>query len=470
MHYEALLVTAGLVALFALLGYGIVYELLDTAPLQRLLLAPVTGLCAVTIPVATLNHIGLPVGAVGRPVLWLALLAVAVYYVRRRPSVPWREARPFFAIVALAFVVAAWPMAVFNFDWISFGNDDMTTYLLGGNHFFAHGYFQLPPAGELMSERDPSWNSSFFYSYTEVRYAAPLMLAWVMSIAGLSSGAAFMPMIVALHVIVIASTGGLLAARGDGGRAALVACVLLAVSANLLSGTLRQLLPQDFGLAILAAAVAVLLRPPAPARGIMVRRAVLGSLFVGTLVITYPEVLPFLAVPAGAYVALSVLRTRTSWRSWAILAAAVALGTVVIVNENLPGEISLFFKQAHMATAAGSAYERGLFATFLTPLVFPLLWGVATVGTAFGPWSVIGVVCCAAATIGAYAVAIRYSLAMEPTALILLTMLALFVQLMLSGSSFGVFKLTMYVQPFLLGTVACFAVDAARSRAWRGAA
>ena len=470
MHVEALFVTAALVALFAALGYGIVYELLDTTPLQRLLLAPVTGLCAVTVPVATLNHIGFPVGAVGRPVLWLALLAAAVYYALRRPSVPWREARPFLVVVAFAFVVAAWPMAVFNFDWVSFGNDDMTTYLLGGNHFFAHGYFQLPSASELMSERDPSWNWSFFYSFTEVRYAAPLMLAWIMSVTGLSSGAAFMPMIVALHVIVIASTGGLLAARGDHGRAALVACVLLAVSANLLSGTLRQLLPQDFGLALLAAAVAALLRPPPAKRGSMVKRAVLGSLFVGTLVITYPEVLPFLGVPSAAYVALSVLRARTSWRAWAILGAAVVLGAVIIANENIPGEISLFAKQAHMATAAGSAYERGLFAAFLTPLVFPLFWGVATVGSAIGPLSVLAVVCCAFATLGAGAAALRYSLALEPAALILLTMLALFVQLLVSGSSFGVFKLTMYVQPFLLGTIACCVADVARRRAWRGAA
>ena len=78
---------------------------------------------------------------------------------------------------------------VFSFDWLSFGNDDMTTYLLGGNHFFAHGYFQLPSVAELVGERDPSWNTSFFYSFDEVRYASPLMLAWVMSVAGLSSGA-----------------------------------------------------------------------------------------------------------------------------------------------------------------------------------------------------------------------------------------------------------------------------------------
>jgi hypothetical protein len=59
---------------------------------------------------------------------------------------------------------------------------------------------------------------------------------------------------------------------------------------------------------------------------------------------------------------------------------------------------------------------------------------------------------------------------MEPAAIVLLFMLLLFLQLMWSGGSFGVFKLTMYIQPFLLGTVACFAADLLAKRAWRSAA
>jgi len=456
---QALCVTAALFVLFAVLGYPLVYELLDTTPLQRLLLAPVTGLCAATFPVATLNHLGLPVRSFGFPLLAVALVAAVVYYVRRRPPVPWREARPFAAVLVLALAFAAWPMAVFNFDWFSFGNDDMSTYTLGANHFFSHGFFQLPPASDLMNERDPSWNTSFYYSYDEVRYAAPLMLAWVMSITGLSAAAAFMPMIVALHLVVIAAAGALLATRDRRGRAALLACLLLAVSATLLSGTLRQLLPQDFGLAALAAAAAVLLRPPVAQRRAMIARAALGSLFVGTLVIEYPEVLPFFLAPALLYVLMSLVRSRDVRRSWAVVVAVVAVGVLVVANENIPGAISLFVRQAQVATAAGSAYDRVLFAEFLTPLVFPLLWGFATVGGAIGPWSVVAVLCGALATLGAYVLALRYSLAFEPAALILLIMLVILVQLELNGGSFGVFKLTMYAQPFLMCTVACCFAD-----------
>ena len=457
----ALGVTVALFVLFAVVGYPIADALFDTKPLQRALLAPVAGLCALTIPVATLNHIGFPVRTVGLPIAGLALIAAAAYCIARRPRVPWREALPFAAVTLLAFAVAAWPMTVFGFDWVSFGNDDMTTYVLGGNHFFAHGYFQLPPLGDLMNERDPSWNTSFFYSFDEVRYASPLMLAWVMSVTGLSAGAAFMPMIVALHLVVIVTAGALLAARDDRGRAALIACVLLAVSANLLSGTLRQLLPQDFGLALLAGAAAVLLRPPPTGRGAVVRRIALGSLLAGTLVITYPEVIPFFVIPAALYVAASVVRTPRSWCVWLVLVGAVAAGAVVVANENVPGAIALLFRQAQVATVQGSAYDRVLFAEFLTPLVFPLLWGFATVGGAIGPWSALAVACGGLATIGACAAAIRYSIALEPVALMLLVMLAVFVQLMMNGGSFGVFKLTMYVQPFLLGTLACGVVDIA---------
>ena len=462
----ALFVTFALFVVFAVLGYPIVYELLD-APLRRLLLAPVSGLCVMTVPVAVLNHVGLPVSAVGRPVLFVGLVVAAAYYVVRRPRVPWRAAAPYAAVLAVGLGLAAWPMTVFNFDWLSFGNDDMTTYLLGGNHFFAHGYFQLPSPAELLSERDPSWNTSFFYSYDEVRYASPLMLAWVMSVAGLSSGASFMPMIVALHLVVIVSAGALLASRDDRGRAALLTCLLLALSANLLSGTLRQLLPQDFGLALLAGAAAMMMRPPPDSRAALLKGAVLAALFAGTLVIAYPEVMPFLIVPAALYAGLSIRRARTSWRSWAVLGGVVALGAVVIANENLPAEIAFFFRQAQVATAAGSAYDRGLFAAFLTPLVFPLLWGFATVGATIGPLTVPAVICGALATLAAAVAAVRYSLALEPVAMVLLVMLALFVELMWSGGSFGLFKLTMYVQPFLLGTLACFFVDVFAPRAKR---
>ena len=469
MHAEALATSLALFVVFAVVGYPIVVELLDTTPLQQVLLAPVAGLCAITFAVATINHLGAPVGPIGQPVLWIALLAAAAYYVRRRPRIPWREARPFLIVLAAAFAIVAWPMALFNFDWISYGNADMPVYLLGGNHFFSHGYFQLPPASELFNERDPSWNTSFYYSFSEVRYAAPLMLAWAMSVTGLSAGAAFMPMIVALHLIVIASASGLLAARGDRGRAALLACVLLAVSANLLSGTLRELLPQDFGLAVLAGAVATLLRALPQTRAAILKRVVLGSLFAGTLVIGYPEVVPFLIAPAGFYAALRLFRSRADWRRWALLGAAVLFGTLVVANENVPGAIGLLFKQAAAATPAGAANNRELFSEFLTPLVFPLFWGLATVGSGFGAWTGLAIACAAIAMAGAYVAAVRYSIAMEPTAMILLVMLATFVQLMLTSGAFGTFKLAMYIQPFLLGTLACWLADILGSRAAREA-
>ena len=152
----ALFVTVALFAVFAVVGYPVVHELLDATPLRRMLLAPVTGLCALTVPVATLNHLGLPVSAVGRPVLFAGLHRRGGL-LRRCAGRAYRGAKrvPFVAVLAVALAVAAWPMAVFGFDWLSFGNDDMTTYLLGGNHFFAHGYFQLPPAAELVERARP---------------------------------------------------------------------------------------------------------------------------------------------------------------------------------------------------------------------------------------------------------------------------------------------------------------------------
>ena len=107
----------------------------------------------------------------------------------------------------------------------------------------------------------------------------------------------------------------------------------------------------------------------------------------------------------------------------------------------------------------------------LTPLVFSILWGLATVGAGLGPWTVSRVLCGIIATAGASVAAVRYSFTMEATAMILLVMLyKTSVQLMLVGGGFGLFKLAMYVQPFLLGTLACSLADFAGRRPSRRAA
>src|SRR5262249_43920474 len=154
----------------------------------------------------------------------------------------------------------------------------------------------------------------FWHAVCMERPGCDLVLAWVMALTGLTVHAAYMPLILAFHLVLISAAGALLC-RGEGSpMPAWWVCLLMALSALTTLGTLYQLLAQVPGLALLAACAVFYLRPlDEIGRQPALRHGTLLAVLAAGLMLMYPEVIPFL----GLAFLVGLAANRAQWRGLA---------------------------------------------------------------------------------------------------------------------------------------------------------
>lgn len=416
--------------------------------LQSALLAPVTGLGAVVLLVTTLNWV-VPVRIAG-PIATVLLLALSVWLLRRRRApLPFRQLMPFAAVLLLAALAVGYPMFRFGFNWVSYCNDDMANYCLSAKFLLNHNQFTPPLAQDILTHRDASLLFWYFDVLTPIRHGTDEALAWALSLTGLSSLQGFMPMIVAFQLVLIAATGALVLQNRKYRRAALLVCFWMGLSALIALGSVYQLFGQVSGLAALAGAATVLLRRPATQSR---SELALGGFLLASLSMIYPEVLPFLVISYCVYHAISIVqgyeRARDVVRTfWPIFAC-----WLLCVNVSLPVPLLTLLRQSRaiMPTAGAT----GLFPFYMTPAAFAYLWGFRAVsepprGILLDIAILAGALLFGAAIFGAA----RHAWRRRPVAIVCLIMIALSLVLFRNGSEFGLYKIAMYLQPFLIGVM-----------------
>lgn len=448
---------------WSFVGFPIVSALFTRRNLlQSALLAPVTGMGATVLLVTTLNWVA-PVRVVG-PIVTVLLLALSAWLLRlRRTPVPFRRLAPFAAVLLLAALATGYPMFRFGFNWISYGNDDMANYCLSAKLLLNHNQFTPPPIKDILAGRD----ASLFYWYFDVlpalRHGADEVLAWTSSLTGLSSLQAFMPMILAFQLVLIAATGALMLQSKQYRRAALLVCFWMALSALITLGTVYQLLGQVSGLGALAGAVTVLLRRPGARQK---SQPVLGGLLLASLATFYPEVLPFLVLGYLPYHAIAILQGYERVRDalgtiWPIVAS-----WLLFVNVSLPVPIITLINQSRAVQP--SNFVKGLFPYYMTPAAFAYLWGFRAISEGSrGILLDIGVVAGALVFSVAIFGAVWQTWRRRPVAIVCLIMMVLSLVLLRTRSEFGMYKIAMYLQPFLAGVVV-LTWDDLRTRTDRG--
>jgi hypothetical protein len=374
--------------------------------------------------------------------------------------VPFRRLAPFAATLLLAALATGYPMFRFGFNWISYGNEDMANYCLSAKLLLNHGQFTPPLTQDIVTGRD----ASLFYWYFDVleanRRGADEVLAWTLSLTGLTSPQAYMPVILAFQLVLIAATGALVLQGRKCRRTALLVCFWLAVSALITLGTVYQLFAQVSGLGALAGAAAVLLRRPGAGRK---SELVLGGLLLATLVTFYPEVLPFLVLGYLVYHSLSIAQGYERVRDDAKTIWPIVAWWLLFVNVSLPVPIITLFGQ--LRGVVPSSTVRGLFPYYMTPAAFAYLWGFRAIsetprGMLFDIGIIAGALLFGVALFGAAWQTWRRS----PVAIVCLIMLALSLVLFTTQSEFGLYKIALYLQPFLAG-VMVLTWDALRARA-----
>jgi hypothetical protein len=445
--------TTALFLFWGLIGYAVVRTVHPWRPLlENLLVAPVVGVATSVLLVFLLNRAGLPVQSYGAGLAGALLIAgsVQAWRFRVRPDVA--MCLSFAGVLAVAMFLTGRPMLDFNLAWLSYVNDDMTNYVLGAERFLRHGFAETPDPDTLIKGRDYSQFFWFFFVAGIVRPGSELLLAWVQSFTGLTGHQVFMPTMLALHLGLIAATGAMTHRFRPSARAALVACALMGGSALSTLGVLYQLIAQVAGLGLLVAAVLLAMpTAPEPTARRALRLGALVGIVATALLIVYPEVFPFFGAALLLYIMYVLVRQRcllaTLWRSW----AASGLTGLLLLNTYVPIALVFLLIQVGSGTRA-SDVEVSLFPYFLLPSGFADLWGLQNMFVlSKDPELSRTIQAGAFMLVLSTLIAVRRSFSGLPPAMVVLVMLAIAVRFFTGRLDFALFKLAMFVQPFLLG-------------------
>lgn len=447
--------TLAVFGIWTLIGWALVCLLNGGRNLIRnALLAPVAGASTLMLAIFECNRWGLPVRACGPAVTLLCGLIAAVLIWRLRLPVPWRRLAPFLAVVAAGALLVGYPLLLHGFDWFSYGNDDMANYVLGAGAFLNRGYLDSFDPRLILENRDMGMAQWLPMILSGVRCGSELTLAWVMSLTGLTGHQVFMPVIVALHLVLICAAGALLVRGRNTRLAGLVTCGWMAVSSLVALGTVYQLIAQVFGMGLLAGAAALLLEPIRGKSRAAVKRALLAAVFCAAIGVAYPEILPFLVLPFGLAHLLALLRRKEAIASLARATAITVAATVVLWNTFADCVPAFLLHQAGSGLRAASAAEL-LFPYYLVPSGLATYWGILPIAqTMERPLLDLAIVAGTMLLAVAAWVAVRQAWRGQPAALIAVVMFILAIRLAWTRSDFGLYKLAMYSQPFVIGLLA----------------
>lgn len=432
-------------------------------PRQSVMLAPAIGAAAATLPIFWLNQVGHPVRSYALPVLVLLALGAAAILWWRRPVLELRRMGPFFAILVLALLLSGWPMLRYGFDWASYNNMDMTHYSLGALRVLNGGFFDAPSLDDVVRGTDHSVHDAYKYILYNARSGAERTLAALWTATGLNPHLIFMPVVLALHLALVCAAASMVAGGAPETRAPLLLALLMAVSPLTTLGAMYQVIAQVAGLAFLCASITLLCRVlPSGSLAAMARDNVALVIVMAGFFIWYPEILPFLGLGWFAYLAMVAWRDRRAAACVVGLALVAGAMLMLVLNTYFMDAILFMLSQAaqgaNPAAVAGSAITESPFPYFLLPTGLANLWGLLPIAgpSFFSEEPRLSFVIAAGFVLTLW---LAWGLRDEarrasPAAAVLVVMAVLAAVLFHRGRDFGLFKLAMYMQPFLLAVAA----------------
>lgn len=449
----ALLLAFVIFLLFGLIGFAFLAAMgADTTSARVALTAPALGSTMALLPLFALSraNVALADGAVPLSIA-LAGASIAVLLLRR-PALP-EAVAPIAAIGVVALLLAGWPMAPLGFRWIANANDDMANYVLSATRLLHQGLLSPLDASGLAQGRDyaTAWR---IFPAMGARPGADILLSATSAVVGRPPVEVFMPLLVALHLCGVFAVGALALQASRRKMAAVLATALIAISPLATFGVVQQLPPQVWGLGIAAALLALLARPELHrSPGARVHEIVpIGVLFTGILLV-YIELAATIVVAYLAYVVVLALRRQLGLRATTRLWLSAIATAALLLNTYLLRELSFVSSQATHGTAGGGADSP--FGFVLTPSALPGLVGLKILPSdPGGRWLSLAIAVAAILLAGVLVLSVATAYRGNAAALVLLVYAGIALVLARKGSDFGVFKLFMYVQPFLAAATA----------------
>lgn len=276
-----------------------------------------------------------------------------------------------------------------------------------------------------------------------------MLVALCLSVFHLNGFQLFMPIMVALGLMQICAAAALVYHTEQYRGAALLTTGLMAVAALPTFGIEYQLLAQVIGLSALIATSLLLFNMP---RRPDVRSVALCTIAATGLAAIYPELSPFLFLGAVVYFGMRFLRRSLDLRALLVWLGSISVLTTLFLNVYLRNYLAVMV--GRVVASSGPEVSTFFIITFpfyLIPSGIPNMFGIYSAVEGIGePWLSLGVLLglvLLAATIVAIFEAVRGGeIAGAPVAV----MFALGAVLFSKQAGFGLFKLAMYVQPFII--------------------
>lgn len=454
---SAILLTLGLFLVWSMFGLAALAAVgADLKDLRMALTAPIVGTAVVAIPLFTLSNLGVSMRTGAPPVFIVLLVASLAVLAWRRPRVTVAVA-PVVALCLLSLGLLGRPMFHFGFDWIANANGDMAFYVLAATHLMGHG-LRSPVNLAALADNHGFASSAQALDAIGIRPGVQITLAGLSAVTRRPPVTLYMPMALSMTMAGICATGALAMQASRKWWAATVAAALLVVSPLAGYGVLQQLIPQNWGLGLAAGLFAWLMRPEM----YQSRRPPLPDLFavtvlaVGTFVVA-SEVAISLMPGYVLYLALLLARRRVSLRAVAFL-WGVPIAVVAVVNNTfLPRVVSYLGTIFNVVQSRTGFHQGTQFGYAIVPTAIPAALGIRSLFLPPTPHdTVFSLLPAAVLVIGIVVVCLVTTWRGAAAGAILAGNLVLGLYLYRSGNDFGLFKLFMYVQPFLAATLAVF--------------
>ena len=448
---------------FSMVGFSALgFTQLRQRLMIKLLLAPAVGIGLVMVPINLLHFFNLPISTICWPVFMATIFIAILLLLRQKPIIHTHHVIRVGLIALAALLVVGWPMLLFGLDWLSYTNDDMANYVLGAQRYLLHGLQDRPPATAFSEHTDYTAFFWFMHWFGGHRVGSEQMIAYFWGLTGLNGHQLFVPMMNCFHMALVMAAGGLVSANFSGSRQAYVTLILMALSPLTGLGTLFQLIAQLMGLPVLCALLALSHRLARPTSSHLVGHILITALLFGGLCIIYPETLPFYVLSVIVFLlAMTWRRGRTqNTLRLLIIGSIIALGSLLLLNVTLANIVHFMITQAQSGSSAHVV--RGLILPyFMLPTGLPTFWGILPL-TAHLPLPDIlkdvvmnGMILVAIALFGILLWQLFKQIKKQTVcAITSLVMLLLGGYLFYQVSDFGLFKLSMFIQPFVLGVMA----------------
>ncbi len=450
MNFLAFLLPLGLYLYWFILGKAALTLLYTQRQTTRSnFLAPIIGFSILQLAIFLPNWFGLPVKIYASYItIFLFALSVLILY-WKKPILFCKQEGKFYLLMLAGYTFFAFPLFKFGFHWYSFGNFDMAGYYcLTALRYIHNGYNTPFNVAIALSQKDYTQFSVALWNAAAIRCGSSFYLAWLAVCTRLSVIATFMPLICAQNLLIFSGVIAISYKRKKEAFSLLSLLFIIISPLNTL-GVVYQLLGQVSGMALLLGCSALVfhnfkMRYP----HVNLKLSFLIGVLLATLSISYPEISPFLILSMLIYYCVGIWKKNICVKSLVILFSLSLFFTLCLTNTATVNILKFLFIQINSNQFHSSEL---LFPYFLKPNGAGILLGFFPIAATYISYvtsfyillSLVLLFSCLIYTFK------KIKATIEGYHCLFLVMFATALFLLFTTNGFGLFKIAMYLQPFL---------------------